>query len=58
MVEEFFENEISTENQKAFELPPRQLTDEFIPYDGQKREITCYGDSMMAGARKCNWKEK
>lgn len=50
VVEEFFENEISTENQKAFELPPRQLTDEFIPYDGQKREITCYGDSMMAGA--------
>ena len=50
MVEEFFENEISTENEEAFELPPRQLTDEFIPYDGQKREITCYGDSMMAGA--------
>ena len=44
------ENEISTENEEAFELPPRQLTDEFIPYDGQKREITCYGDSMMAGA--------
>ena len=42
--------EISTENEEAFELPPRQLTDEFIPYDGQKREITCYGDSMMAGA--------
>ena len=50
VVEEFFENEISTENEEAFELPPRQLTDEFIPYDGQKREITCYGDSMMAGA--------
>ena len=50
VVEEYFENEISTENEEAFELPPRQLTDEFIPYDGQKREITCYGDSMMAGA--------
>ena len=50
VVEDFFENEISTENEEAFELPPRQLTDEFIPYDGQKREITCYGDSMMAGA--------
>lgn len=50
VIEEFFENEISTENEEAFELPPRQLTDEFIPYDGQKREITCYGDSMMAGA--------
>ena len=50
VVEEFFENEISTENEEAFQLPPRQLTDEFIPYDGQKREITCYGDSMMAGA--------
>ena len=50
VVEDFFENEISTENEEAFELPPRQLTDEFIPYDGQNREITCYGDSMMAGA--------
>ena len=50
VVEQFFENEISTENQKPFELPDRQLSAEFIPYDGQKRDITCYGDSMMAGA--------
>ena len=49
-VEQFFENEISTENEASLELPYRQLTSEFIPYDGQKREITCYGDSMMAGA--------
>ena len=29
VVEEFFENEISTENEEAFELPPRQLTAEY-----------------------------
>lgn len=49
-VEEFFENEIATEDEEALALPPRKLTSEFIPYDGVQREITCYGDSMMAGA--------
>ena len=49
-VEEFFENEIATENEEALALPSRKLTSEFIPYDGVSREITCYGDSMMAGA--------
>lgn len=49
-VEEFFENEISTEDEEALALPSRKLTAEFIPYDGVPREITCYGDSMMAGA--------
>ncbi len=50
VVEGFFENEISTEDQEALELPPRQLTSEFIPYDGVKRNISYYGDSMVAGA--------
>ncbi|MDO5339300.1 MAG: hypothetical protein Q4E78_04220 [Eubacteriales bacterium] len=49
-VEEFFENEIATEDEEALALPSRKLTSEFIPYDGVSREITCYGDSMMAGA--------
>ena len=49
VVEDFFENEISTEDEEALELPTRKLTSEFIPYDGKKREITCYGDSMMEG---------
>lgn len=49
-VKDFFNNEISTEDEDALELPYRQLTSEFIPYDGVRREITCYGDSMMAGA--------
>lgn len=49
VVEDFFENEISTEDEEALELPTRKLTSEFIPYDGKKREITCYGDSMMQG---------
>ena len=49
-VEDFFENEISTEDEEALALPARKLTSEFIPYDGKYREITCYGDSMMAGA--------
>lgn len=49
VVEDFFENEISTEDEEALELPTRKLTSEFIPYDGKEREITCYGDSMMEG---------
>lgn len=49
VVEDFFESEISTEDQEALELPPRQLTSEFIPYDGVKRNISYYGDSMVAG---------
>lgn len=48
-VEEFFENEISTENQKPFELPERQITSECIPYDGAARSISYYGDSMVYG---------
>lgn len=49
VVEDFFENEISTEDEEALKLPTRKLTSEFIPYDGKEREITCYGDSMMEG---------
>lgn len=49
VVEDFFESEISTEDQEALELPPRQLTSEFIPYDGVKRNISYYGDSMVVG---------
>lgn len=48
-VKEFFENEISTEDEEALELPSRRLTAEFVPYDGIYRNISCYGDSMVAG---------
>lgn len=50
VVAEFFEKEISTENREALELPSRKLTSELIPYDGLKRNISYYGDSMVAGA--------
>lgn len=36
VVEDFFENEISTEDEEALELPTRKLTSEFIPYDGKR----------------------
>ena len=48
-VEEFFEKEIATEDEEALELPSRHLTAEFVPYDGLHRNISCYGDSMVAG---------
>ena len=48
-VEQFFENEISTEDQEALALPSRRLSAEFIPYDGKRREISYFGDSMVAG---------
>lgn len=49
VVEEFFENEIATEDEEALELPSRRLTAEFVPYDGLRRSISCFGDSMVAG---------
>lgn len=48
-VEQFFENEVSTENQEALELPTRRLSAEFIPYDGKSRQISYFGDSMVYG---------
>ena len=48
-VEQFFENEISTEDQEALALPSRKLSSDFIPYDGKRREISYFGDSMVAG---------
>ncbi|MDO5382377.1 MAG: hypothetical protein Q4F06_06665 [Eubacteriales bacterium] len=49
-LEKFFEEEIATEDQEALELPPRDFDNRVIPYDGKKRTISCYGDSMMQGA--------
>lgn len=49
-LEKFFEEEIATEDQEALELPPRVFDNSVIPYDGKKRTISCYGDSMMQGA--------
>lgn len=49
-VDEFFQYEISTENREALELPSRKLTSELIPYDGIKRNISYFGDSLVAGA--------
>ena len=49
VVEEFFENEISTEDQEALELPSRRLNVENRPYDGARRYISYFGDSMVAG---------
>lgn len=48
-VQEFFENEISTEDQEALELPTRRMYAEVTPYDGKKREISYFGDSMVFG---------
>lgn len=48
-VEQFFENEVSTESQEALELPTRRLSAEFIPYDGKSRQISYFGDSMVYG---------
>lgn len=48
-VEQFFEEEIPTEDEEAWELPQRTLTNECIPYDGVWREISCWGDSMTVG---------
>ena len=33
----------------ALELSSRSITNENIPYDGQYREISCWGDSMTYG---------
>ncbi|MGN0328580.1 MAG: hypothetical protein ACI4D4_06330 [Lachnospira sp.] len=48
-LEQFFEEEISTEDQEAWELPSRDFDNSVVPYDGKKREISCFGDSMMQG---------
>ena len=41
--------ELPDEDQAPWELPPRTMTSECIPYDGQYREISCWGDSMTWG---------
>ena len=43
------EEEVPDEDQAPWELPPRTMTSECIPYDGQYREISCWGDSMTYG---------
>lgn len=41
--------EISDVDQEAYELPARTLDSSVVAYDGQKRSISCWGDSMMFG---------
>ncbi len=48
-IEEFFENEIATDDQEALELPSRRLYAEVTPYDGMARDISYFGDSMVFG---------
>ena len=40
---------IPEEDQEAYDLPPRTLDSAVIPYDGELRAISCWGDSMMFG---------
>ena len=40
---------MQTENQKPHETRKRTITAETVPYDGVKRSISCWGDSMMYG---------
>lgn len=47
--DEMMEEEVPDEDQAPWELPPRTMTSECIPYDGQYREISCWGDSMTYG---------
>lgn len=47
--DEFIEEEISCEDEEALKLPERTMTNESIPYDGEYREISCWGDSMTQG---------
>lgn len=40
---------IPDEDEEAYELPPRVMDSTVVPYDGAKRAISCWGDSMMFG---------
>ncbi len=40
---------IPEEDEEAYELPPRTLDSALVPYDGESRSISCWGDSMMFG---------
>ena len=40
---------MQTENQKPHETRKRTITAETVPYDGVKRSISCWGDSMLYG---------
>ncbi len=47
---EYSENSvIPEEDEEAYDLPPRVLNSDVVPYDGQRRAISCWGDSMMFG---------
>lgn len=47
--DEFIEEEVPCDDEEALKLPERTMTNESIPYDGQYREISCWGDSMTQG---------
>ena len=40
---------IPEENEEAYDLTPRTLDPAVIPYYGELRAISCWGDSMMFG---------
>jgi len=44
-----FTNQDEIEEEEADNPSKRILTDECVPYDGQYREISCWGDSMTLG---------
>lgn len=48
-LERIIEEEISSENEEAWELPSRVMTNANVPYDGASRNISCWGDSMIYG---------
>lgn len=47
--DEFIEEEVPCDDEEALKLPERTMTNESIPYDGQYREISYWGDSMTQG---------
>ncbi len=48
-LERIIEEEIPSENEEAWELPSRVMTNANVPYDGASRNISCWGDSMIYG---------
>lgn len=48
-LDDFIERRLSREDENPVELPKRTLTNESIAYDGKKREIACWGDSLTFG---------
>lgn len=48
-VEEFFKEEIADEDEEPLPVKQRTLTPVSIAYDGVKRNISCWGDSMTEG---------